>query len=153
MEQKSLSKWLKVIIIGIGICGLIVYAYLIPVLGKDIMGDNFYPWMIFLWLTAIPCYGVLILAWRIATNIGNDKSFSMDNANSLKYISILAAGDSTFFFVVNVVYLILDINSFEILLISLLIDFVGIAVSVAAAALSHLVRKAADLQEQSDYTI
>ena len=38
-------------------------------------------------------------------------------------------------------------------LFSLLIVFAGVAVAVAAAALSHLVQKAAVLQEQSDLTI
>ena len=38
-------------------------------------------------------------------------------------------------------------------LASLLGVFAGVAVAIAAAALSHLVRKAAELQEQSDYTI
>ena len=40
-----------------------------------------------------------------------------------------------------------------ILLVSLLICVIGIAISIAAACLSHLVRKAADLQEQSDFTV
>ena len=40
-----------------------------------------------------------------------------------------------------------------VLLLSLLIVFAGIAVTVASAALSHLVYKAASLQEQSDLTI
>lgn len=35
----------------------------------------------------------------------------------------------------------------------LFVDFAGAAVAVASAALSHLVRKAAVLQEQSDLTI
>ena len=30
---------------------------------------------------------------------------------------------------------------------------IGMAASIAAACLSHLVRKAADLQEQSDFTV
>ena len=36
MEQKKLSKWLKCMIIGIGICGLIIYAVVIPYLGVDL---------------------------------------------------------------------------------------------------------------------
>ena len=30
MKQKALSKWLKVILIGIGICGLVFYLYILP---------------------------------------------------------------------------------------------------------------------------
>ena len=50
--------------------------------------------------------------------------------------------------------LILSLSSIAaILLVSLLICVIGIAVAIAAACLSHLVRKAADLQEQSDFTV
>ena len=41
----------------------------------------------------------------------------------------------------------------DVVLASLVIDFVGIAVSVASAGLSHLVEKAAKLQEESELTI
>ena len=36
MEQKSLSKWLKWIIIGTGLCGLVVFAAVIPLLGMSL---------------------------------------------------------------------------------------------------------------------
>lgn len=49
--------------------------------------------------------------------------------------------------------LVLNINHIGILLISVLIMFVGFAIAIVAAALSHLVMKAANLQEQSDLTI
>lgn len=159
MEQKNLARWLKSMIIGVGVCGLIIYVYLVPVMGKEILKssmenvNNFTPWLIFIWLTGIPCYVVLVLAWQIAENIGKDRSFSDSNANKLKLISYFAAGDSIFFFIVNIIFLILDINKISIVLLSLFIVFAGIVVAVAAAVLSHLVKKAADLQEQSDFTI
>ena len=159
MKQASLSKWLKFILIGVGICGLIVYALILPVLGLNVTAAYpewsycFWPWLIFLWVTGIPCYIALIFGWKIAGNIGADRSFSGDNATLLKWISELAAGDAAFFFLGNLVFFFLGMNHPGVVLASMLIVFAGVAVCVAAAALSHLVRKAADLQEQSDFTI
>jgi hypothetical protein len=159
MEQRTLSKWLKMIMIGIAACGLIVYVVLVPGCGREIAMDNpelaycYYPWLVFIWLTAIPCYVALIFGWRIATSIGNDQSFCLENARRLKNISHLALLDSAFFFMGNIVYLFMGMNHPGIALCSLFVVFAGVAVSVVCAALSHLVRKAADLQEQSDLTI
>lgn len=159
MKQNTLSKWLRVIIAGVGICGIIIYAAVVPMLGSA-MVDKFpefsycrIPWLVLIWLTAIPCYFALALAWKIAINIGEDRSFSVENARLLKWISVLAAGDSAVFFAGNLVYLLLNMNHPSIVLLSLLIEFFGIAVSVASAALSHLVMKAAELQNESDLTI
>lgn len=160
MKQTSLSKWLKFIIIGVGICGLIVYALVIPALGQAVAAAEngvfdycYWPWLIFIWATAIPCYIALGCAWKIAVNIGADKSFSHSNAKLLQWISVLAAGDAAFFFLGNILLLLLNMNHPGIVLFSLIVVFAGVAVAVAAAVLSHLVMKAADLQEQSDWTI
>ena len=159
MKQKSLANWLKVILIGTGLCGLVFYLYILPDWGQSIadqypeFGYAYWPWLIFLWVTAVPCYIALVLGWGIASNIGKDRSFSVENANFLKWISWLAAGDSAFFFIGNIVLWFLNMNHPGIVFLAMGITFAGIAVTVAAAALSHLVRKAADLQEQSDLTI
>ena len=86
-------------------------------------------------------------------NIGKDRSFSMDNARLLQRISRLAAGDAVFFFLGNVLLLLLNMSHPGVVLAALVIVFVGVAVAVAAAVLSYLVQKAAALQEQSDLTI
>ncbi|MBQ8231263.1 MAG: DUF2975 domain-containing protein [Lachnospiraceae bacterium] len=160
MKQTALSRWLKFIIIGVGICGLIVYGIVIPMLGQTIAAYEkgafdycYWPWLGFIWITGIPCYIVLVLAWKIANNIGADKSFSLSNAKFLKWISMLAIGDAAFFFAGNIVYLFLNMNHPGIVLFSLIIVFAGVAVAVASAALSNLVLKAEVLQEQSDWTI
>lgn len=159
MNQKKLALWLKAVIIAVGICGLIVYFGILPDFGCGMVGAApefsswHWPWMIFLWCTAIPCYIVLVLGWKIAVNIGNDRSFSKENAEFLQSIAWLIAGDILFFFLGNAVFFFLSMNHPGILLAALLICVIGIAISVAAACLSHLVRKAADLQEQSDLTV
>ena len=159
MEQKTLSKWLRIIIVGAGIVGLIVYFVIIPSYGVSMrtlypeFSDRFWPWLIFIWLTAVPCYAALVFGWKIALNIRKDRSFSKENAQYLKWISVLAAIDSAYFFVGNIVLLFSNMSHPGITLFSLLIVSVGVAISVASAVVSHLVQKAAALQEQSDLTI
>ncbi len=159
MKQGTLSRWLKLILIGVGFCGVIIYAAVLPMMANTVVdqypefADCKWPWLILLWLTALPCFMMLFFAWRIAGNIGADRSFSLANAKLLKWISVMAAADSALFFAGNLIYLFLDMNHPSIVLFSLLIEFFGIAISVAAAVLSHLVMKAAVLQEQSDLTI
>lgn len=159
MSQKSLSKWMKVILFMFGLCGIAIFGLVTPVIGTDLKNEYpefayaFIPWLVFILIMAIPCYTVLVLGWKIASSIGNDNSFSNSNAKRLKYVSVLALVTSIYFFAGNVVFLLLNINHPGILLASLFITFVGIAISAASAILSYLVKKAAKLQEQSDWTI
>ena len=160
MEQKALSRWLKWILIGMALCGVMVYGVAFPTLGRMIadyeegMYDHCYwPWLIFLWCSGIPCYAILAVCWKIASNIGKEQAFSMDNARLFRYISRLAAGDSVFFFIGNVVYWLIGYSHPGIVLESLFPIFAGVAISVGTGGLSQLVQKAAVLQEQSDLTI
>lgn len=159
MEQKTLSLVLKLVLIGFAAAGIIVYFWAIPVLGSDFAASYpefahcYWPWLIFLWITAIPCYVTLFFGWSIATEIGRDNSFSVKNAVSLRNIALLAAGDALFFFAGNVLYLFLNMNHPAIFLVSCFVVFLGVAVAVAAASLSHLVYKAAKIREENDLTI
>ncbi len=64
MNQKNLALWLKIIVIGVGIAGLIIYFWLIPTIGKDLAVEEFaylfWPYLITIWITAIPIYLSLI---------------------------------------------------------------------------------------------
>ena len=159
MTQESLSKWLKGVIIGIAVCGGMIYGYLIPMFGKEIAQANpefahcYLPWLIVIWLTAIPCYLVLYFGWKITAEISRDHSFSMENSRYLKYISILALLDSGYFFLANLILLLLNMNHPGVFLASLFVEFAGVTIAVAAAALSHLVQKAAEIQNENELTI
>ena len=107
MNQKSLSNWLKMMIIGVGICGLLICVLVLPMLTKELetlMNEKWvcWAWLILLWLTSIPCFVALIFSWRIMSNIGNDKSFTKENAGLLKQISGLAIGNAVFLFIWNI---------------------------------------------------
>ena len=116
-------------------------------------GGYFWPWLIFLWILSVPCYMALWMAWKIFTDIEKDKAFTMENAKRMGNVSFLAAADAVLLVVGNVVYLILHMNHPGVLLASFFIALVGIAIAIAAAMLSHLIRKAARLQDESDWTI
>lgn len=126
MDQKMLARWLKVVILGIGICRLAVFLWLVPFVEKSILEgypelEGWYlPWLIFLEISGLPCFGVLCFGWKIAGNI---------------------------------ILWLCGMNHPGVLLATLVVDFIGISVSVAAAGLSHLVEKAAKFQEESELTI
>jgi hypothetical protein len=159
MEQKSLANWLKAMIIGTGICGTIFGLVVILGIGRDIVLKNpefsswFLTWTVFGILAAIPCYLTLIIGWRIADNIGNDRSFVMENAVKLGWVSKLAAGDAMFFFIGNIILWLCGKNHPSMIIVSLFISFAGVVISVGMAVLSYHTRKAARLQEENNLTI
>lgn len=160
MSQKTLSILLKTVIIGVALCLAAVYAWIIPEVGAPLAeagGGEFahlyVPWLVIIELTALPIIAALVLAWIIANNIGHDRSFCKQNAKLLAVIAVLAAADGAYFFIANVVMLLLDYSHPGMLIFSLLACFAAVACCIAAAGLSHLVYKAAKLQTDSDLTI
>lgn len=159
MKQASLSHWLKFAIVSLAGLGLLVYGLVLPLSGLSIAGNNpemayrFWPWLILFWLTAIPCYAALVLGWKIASDIGQDRSFSDANARRMKWISNLALGDVLLFFLGNLVLFFLSMSHPGVFLLSLLPDMLGVAIAVCAAALSHLIYKSARLQQDADLTV
>lgn len=159
MKQDALAKWLKFIIVGVGFCGLLTYTVIMPrfaaylVRQNSMLEKNVLPWLILIWISAIPCYAVLALSWKIADNIRKDRSFSYENAEFLKWISYLSMGDSVFVFLANIIFLLLDMSASAVMLVICIIVFAGISISVCAAVLSHLVVKAATIKEENDLTV
>ena len=156
---KNISYMVKNYYYRTGICGIVIGALILPEVGREIVAANkefsswLMPWLVFLWLGMIPCYVTLIFSWQIADRIGKDRSFTVENALRLGWISKLAAGDTAFFFVGNIVLWLCGKNHPGILLGALFICFAGIVIAVAMAVLSHHTRKAAALQEENDLTI
>lgn len=159
MEQRTLVRWLKLLVIFVAICGIALCVGVLPMAGKELaalypeFAYCYLPWLVFLWILAVPCFIALLLAWKIFGNIEKDCSFCMENADALRKISYLAAADSGLLFAGNVLFLLLNMNHPAVLLGACMIVIVGVGISVAAAVLSHLVRKAVKLQEENELTI
>ena len=96
MKQKKLANLLKLMIIGVGVCGLFVYAMVIPPLGRTMLFA--------VMLTASPFYVALVHSWKIMSNIANDDSFTIENADLLAKIASLARIDSVFLLAWSVLF-------------------------------------------------
>ena len=159
MRQKELEKWLKIVIIAVAICEFIVCGVAIPWIGHVLIAADpqitgmYIPWLVLFIISAVPCYLILYLGWKVASNIGKDRSFSVENAKHIKLASKILLVDAVYFFVINICLWKVYVNHPGVILALVFIVFAGVVLSVVAAVLSHLVVKAADLQEQSDLTI
>lgn len=160
MNQKSLALWLKIIIVLAALIGAGAAFAFIPYYGRHMvevfpeMSYCYYPWLTFEILFSLPCFAALLFGWKIAANIGNDRSFTRENSVCLRNIAILAAADSGYFLLGNWALVFCGMNHPGIaLLVAPVLTFFGIAASVVFAALSHLIYKAAVLREDSDLTI
>ena len=157
MDQKKLAAWLKGICVGCALCGLALFGIILPRFLAYVAGEvpdlPHRAWLIFMWALALPCYAVLVCIWRMAGEIGRDNSFSLENAKYLRIIAVLAGADAAVLLIGNVIFLLTRHSIPTLALVSAFMCFVGLAISVGAACLSHLVHKAAALQEDSDLTI
>ena len=159
MKQKELSFMLKCVVIGVALCLLLVCALMIPVKAESFVQDGLMdkgfriPWMISVWIAAVPCVPILIQCWGVTVDIGRDRSFSRDNAARLKRIAYLALGIVAYFFPCNLVLFLLSLVPDRVLAWAGLFCCAGLAFAVCAAALSHLVIKAAELQEENELTV
>ena len=159
MTQKKLSLWLRAVIIAAAVCVLLVYLWLLPITLREMWcaycaGPFLYlSALVFTELTGVPILIALRFAWGIAMEIGRDNSFSRRNAEFMKIISALALGDVVYFQLGITVFALCGFVHPFIFIAAFLLDCVGLAISVCAAVLSHLILKAAEIREENDLTV
>ena len=158
-EELKISGILKGFIICTGVLGLVLFLVGFPEIGKSILAIApefdycYYPWLIFIWLCAIPCYAILFFAWMISDNIGREKAFSYENEKWFKQIFITTAYGILFFFAGNITLLLLNMSHPGVMIISIIIIFAGSAFAFCAKVLEKMCSLAAELKEQNELTI
>ena len=160
MTQKTFANLLKAAVVLALLCCLAVYGLYVPALAEECrnieasLSSLYLPGLIFVELTFLPILIGLFLAWRVAADIGRDKSFTRENAGRMKNISYLALCDVAYFWLgILVFWFGFNAKSGPMLILAALIGSAGIIVAVCAGALSHLILKAAVLREENDLTV
>lgn len=157
--MKKLSVILKLSIGGMALCGLVLYFGAIPLFALSMrsaypeFANRFWPWLAFLWGSALPCYGVLFYGWRVAGEIGRGNAFSGENAASLRAVARLAVLDTVYFALGNIILFLLSMSHPGIALGLMAVCVVGVIAAAVADALSKLIAEAARLREEQDLTI
>ena len=159
MSSKTLRTLVRAAIIAVGLCGLAGAGLIIPSLGRDFIRSipgysyMFWPWMIFIWLLAVPCFAALVYVWKVSTAIGQEEVFSMKTAKWVSRSALLIFADVGLLFAGNAVFALLNMSHFSIILFSLIISIISMAIGALTAILARYITKAAALQEEADGTI
>lgn len=161
MIDKKLCEWVKFIIVLMGICGLLFDVFLVPIevgnLGTeggqyfDKTNISFIVQYFFQWIVSIPCFWVLILAWRACGDMKTGNLFTVKNSKRVKQASVALLISVVAFIVGNLIFAILKWNSEYS--IRIIIAIMGVTFWVIMTVLSHYLKRAAELQEESDATI
>lgn len=155
-KQIKISKWLKGLVIVLGIMGIIFFGgltWFILGSGKWFIQDEHHLLVIFSWFEAILCYGVLYQFWKVCNEIGKDNSFSLENAQAFHNMAIIGvimacgyAGRIVYDIVARMPAHIAVVFAVAMILISL-------AFTVVCEALSQLIKNAYEMKLENDLTI
>lgn len=158
MNEKLLSALTRVAILVIGLCGVLSCFLWIPIsIGNGTLQNL--PWesssfsiqYVFHWLVSLPCFVLLIFAWKITSNMNEGKLFLEKNAVYVSHASIILLIDIIIFLIGNIVFTILGWSNW--LILNILISIIGLVVSIFMYILSKYLICAAKLQEESDFTV
>lgn len=158
MNDKSLSALTRFAIILIGICGLLSCLFWIPISLGDGSLNNI-PWWniefsvqyVFHWTVSLPCFGLLIIAWRITSTMNNGKLFLAKNALYINHATTILIFDIIVFLIGNIIFAAIGWNSW--LILQVFIAITGLIISIFMYILSKYLMSAAVLQEESDLTV
>lgn len=159
MKQAEIAGWLKGITYAIGMMGAAVFFVLVPVLAKKMIRSDpdtaflYWPVLVYNFVIAVCCYAILFQFWKVCRQIGQDNSFSMENAVAFQRICRLAVLLAVMWSGGFAASLVVHAMQPAVILFFLFAVLVSFAVAICAAALSHLVLKAYEMRQENELTI
>lgn len=158
MSHKELYRYILAAVIGVCVCILLVCAGALY-FGVRIISN--FPaeatritlWLVFGLIAVLPLIASAVFAVKIAGLVRADRSFSRKTARLIKQIAICGFIDALYFIVANAAMLLLDYQVPSTLLASAILILLALSAGAGFAGVSRLVAKAAELQEESEYTV
>ena len=155
------TLFLKIAVILIGIPILALCIFLLPEIAEYFAELNpkldflQYPFLIGLYVTAIPFYFALYQAFKLLCYIDKNQAFSELSVKALKNIKYCAITISALYVaLMPLLYLMAEVDDAPgIILIGMVIIFGCMVVAVFAAVLQKLLKNAIDIKSDNDLTI
>ena len=148
MNQRELSLCLRILDASIVVGCLWFCLGIIPIKADEALAAHgtVLGWA-FAVVSCIPLLAIGVLAWRLFADIGRNRSFSTENAARLRLVSLFALAEGM------IVIAALGLLTSGALAVALVITIACFALAIVSATLSHLTRKAAQLQDENDLTV
>jgi len=137
--------------------GIVLFGGIAPAVIRGLPDEGpltgrFYPALIYVELVGVLCFLSLWQAWKICREIGNDNSFSHENARSLTKISRCMAAACALMALGLAVCLIVRASLF-LTGLAALGTCIALIFSLFAAAMAQLIESGAALKDENDLTI
>ncbi len=160
MNQKTISRIMiaggVVAVLGI----LLVFGVFVPVIAGECkmmypeLSHLYWPGMIGMWLIGATYLLGLFEYFRVCARIGEEQSFSAGNVLSLRRIALyMALSGVLWIAAILAPPLVFHADLGPIWIYFVLFSMAGFALSLLAWGISHLLRRAAALQEENDLTV
>lgn len=159
MKQQHVVIWLKSASIAAGAIGALVFFVLAPYAATE-MKTNFpefaylfWPCLAWVFVIAALCYAALARFFGVCTRIGADRSFCPENVRAMAFISRCLFAVACMFGLWLLYFVVNNFGNPGLAILLLLGTCVCAGVAVVAKALSLLVARAAELQQENDLTV
>lgn len=159
MEQKRIARMLKALTVCVAGFGILFTFWYLPHIIRELgrMAPEAawlsVPGTIGVWAIGLLILGALACFYRICSRIGENNSFSLENAKDMKSIGVLAAAVAILIIGGAVFLGIAGFLSAPALLLGIFMDFGAWAVCILCMALSLLIKNAAEIKAENDLTI
>jgi len=159
MSSNTLGKLIRVFVAVVGLIGLTLCLYIIPMWGCEIISFApecagwYWPWLIYAWLFALPCFGVLVCVWMVSGAVIHETVFTNRTAKRVKTGAVLLMTAALLLGGGGMVLAFLNMNTPIMLILSVIGTVFMFTLALLAAVLSRYLTKAAVLQDESEGTI
>ena len=154
--NKKLGKTLKAIIVILGVLGLGVYGFVIPLTLNTFVEtysefSYFYmPWLIVLIITAVPLYVILGLGIIVSNEISRGNTFIVKNVKCLKGVALCLVVEALYFFIGNIILWLNTLNFLGVVIASTALCVFIVCIAAAVNILAELIKKAVEMREENE---